>query len=65
MHFFKSTTHYFHQLAPNAKSTEVGDFPAIRWSQTAKFGFVPNEKMPKTFMSVAMDLPDYDSPFGS
>ncbi|XP_046556230.1 sialate O-acetylesterase-like [Haliotis rubra] len=55
----------FVQLAPNAKSSEVGDFPAIRWSQTAKFGFAPNEKMSKTFMAVAMDLPDYDSPFGS
>ncbi|XP_046342779.1 sialate O-acetylesterase-like [Haliotis rufescens] len=55
----------FVQLAPNAKSTDVGTFPALRWSQTADVGFVPNEKMPKTFMAVAIDLPDYDSPFGS
>ncbi|XP_067675099.1 sialate O-acetylesterase-like [Haliotis asinina] len=54
----------FVQLAPNAKSTEVGTFPALRWSQTADVGFVPNDKMPQTFMAAAIDLPDYDSPFG-
>ncbi|KAH0515522.1 sialate O-acetylesterase [Microtus ochrogaster] len=40
-------------------------FPEIRWHQTADFGFVPNLKMPNTFMAVAMDLCDWDSPFGS
>ncbi|XP_049981626.1 sialate O-acetylesterase [Alexandromys fortis] len=40
-------------------------FPEIRWHQTADFGFVPNLKMPNTFMAVAMDLCDRDSPFGS
>lgn len=39
-------------------------FPEIRWHQTADFGFVPNLKMPNTFMAVAMDLCDRDSPFG-
>ncbi|KAL1781576.1 sialate O-acetylesterase [Sigmodon hispidus] len=40
-------------------------FPEIRWHQTADFGSVPNLKMPNTFMAVAMDLCDRDSPFGS
>ncbi|OBS82249.1 hypothetical protein A6R68_23758, partial [Neotoma lepida] len=39
-------------------------FPEIRWHQTADFGSVPNLKMPNTFMAVAMDLCDRDSPFG-
>ena len=30
----------------------------IRWHQTADFGFVPNEKMPNTFMAVSMDTYD-------
>ncbi|XP_005069293.1 sialate O-acetylesterase isoform X1 [Mesocricetus auratus] len=48
-------------------STNMSDygFPEIRWHQTADFGFVPNLKMPNTFMAVAMDLCDRDSPFGS
>lgn len=50
-------------LAPNMKSDDIGVFPGIRWSQTAGFGFVPNQKMPQTFMAVAMDLPDYNSPY--
>uniref|UniRef100_A0A5F9CAI5 Sialate O-acetylesterase n=1 Tax=Oryctolagus cuniculus TaxID=9986 RepID=A0A5F9CAI5_RABIT len=40
-------------------------FPHIRWHQTADFGYVPNVKMPNTFMAVTMDLGDRDSPFGS
>uniref|UniRef100_A0A8C6R1K0 Sialate O-acetylesterase n=1 Tax=Nannospalax galili TaxID=1026970 RepID=A0A8C6R1K0_NANGA len=40
-------------------------FPQIRWHQTADFGFVPNLKMPNTFMAVTMDLCDRNSPFGS
>ncbi|KAL4688072.1 hypothetical protein H8957_004718 [Semnopithecus entellus] len=46
------------------KSSDDG-FPQIRWHQTADFGYVPNPKMPNTFMAVAMDLCDRDSPFGS
>ncbi|XP_003796927.1 sialate O-acetylesterase isoform X1 [Otolemur garnettii] len=42
-----------------------GGFPQIRWHQTADLGYVPNVKMPNTFMAVAMDLGDKDSPFGS
>nr|P82450.2 RecName: Full=Sialate O-acetylesterase; AltName: Full=Sialic acid-specific 9-O-acetylesterase; AltName: Full=Yolk sac protein 2; Contains: RecName: Full=Sialate O-acetylesterase small subunit; Contains: RecName: Full=Sialate O-acetylesterase large subunit; Flags: Precursor [Rattus norvegicus] len=45
-------------------SSDYG-FPEIRWHQTADFGSVPNPKMPNTFMAVAMDLCDRDSPFGS
>ncbi|KAM7051620.1 sialate O-acetylesterase isoform 2-T2 [Molossus nigricans] len=40
-------------------------FPQIRWHQTADFGHVPNLRMPNTFMAVAMDLCDRNSPFGS
>ncbi|KAJ6658674.1 hypothetical protein lerEdw1_019834 [Lerista edwardsae] len=44
---------------------ETGDsYPRIRWHQTADFGFVPNKKMPNTFMAVALDLCDDKSPFG-
>ncbi|ELK09798.1 sialate O-acetylesterase [Pteropus alecto] len=39
--------------------------PQIRWHQTADFGYVPNLRMPNTFMAVAMDLGDRNSPFGS
>ncbi|XP_041352047.1 sialate O-acetylesterase-like isoform X2 [Gigantopelta aegis] len=56
----------FVQLAPWEKDpTKVGGFPALRWSQTVKHGYVPNNKMADTFMAVAMDLPDFDSPYGS
>nr|XP_034347180.1 sialate O-acetylesterase isoform X2 [Arvicanthis niloticus] len=47
------------------KNSSDPGFPEIRWHQTADFGFVPNLKMPNTFMAVAMDLCDRDSPFGS
>ncbi|XP_024413174.1 sialate O-acetylesterase isoform X1 [Desmodus rotundus] len=40
-------------------------FPQIRWHQTADIGYVPNLRMPNTFMAVAMDLGDRTSPFGS
>ncbi|CAH1793510.1 unnamed protein product [Owenia fusiformis] len=35
------------------------NFPHIRWAQTARIGYVPNDVMPKTFMAVAMDTPDF------
>ena len=31
---------------------------AVRWGQTANYGFVPNPVMPNTFMSVAVDWGD-------
>uniref|UniRef100_A0AC11BYR4 Sialic acid acetylesterase n=2 Tax=Ovis aries TaxID=9940 RepID=A0AC11BYR4_SHEEP len=37
----------------------------IRWHQTADFGYVPNQRMPNTFMAVSVDLCDRNSPFGS
>ncbi|XP_057307116.1 sialate O-acetylesterase-like [Hydractinia symbiolongicarpus] len=41
----------------------VHGFPVIRWQQTAEYGYVPNPKLPNTFMAVALDLPDNKSPF--
>ncbi|XP_057604056.1 sialate O-acetylesterase isoform X2 [Hippopotamus amphibius kiboko] len=46
-------------------ATPDDGFPQIRWHQTADFGYVPNPRMPNTFMAVAMDLCDRNSPFGS
>ena len=37
----------------------------MRWHQTADYGSVPNVKMPNTFMAVATDLGDPQSPYGS
>ncbi|BFZ00309.1 hypothetical protein BsWGS_03347 [Bradybaena similaris] len=56
----------FVQLAPNDNrpDTSVG-FPDIRWHQTADHGFAPNPVIPNTFMAVAIDLPDFASPYGS
>ncbi|XP_060078693.1 sialate O-acetylesterase-like [Ylistrum balloti] len=48
----------------NDSSISTG-FPDIRWHQTADVGYVPNNRMPNTFMAVAMDLPDFKSPWGS
>ena len=42
---------------------DAGDFPSIRWKQTAEFGYVPNFKQPDVFMAIAMDLPDENSPY--
>nr|KAG5686966.1 hypothetical protein BaRGS_022967 [Batillaria attramentaria] len=53
------------QLAGNAHNDEVGTFPAERWAQTANYGYSPNPDLPNTFMAVAMDLPDFDSPYGT
>jgi sialate O-acetylesterase len=42
---------------------QLGNFltqttPELRWHQTADLGYAPNEKMPNTFMAMAMDTPD-------
>ncbi|XP_052764817.1 sialate O-acetylesterase-like [Mya arenaria] len=55
----------FVQLAPNANKTLHTGMPDLRWSQTAGYGYVPNPALPGVFMAVAMDLPDYDSPYGT
>ncbi|KAL3884153.1 hypothetical protein ACJMK2_030373 [Sinanodonta woodiana] len=56
----------FVQLAGNSNDTHrIGGFPDLRWAQTANYGYVPNTKLPNVFMSVAMDLPDFASPYGT
>ncbi|XP_012679496.2 sialate O-acetylesterase [Clupea harengus] len=55
----------FVQLSTWQKGSKLDGFPDIRWHQTADFGYVPNERMKRTFMAVAMDLPDADSTWGS
>ncbi|XP_011604824.2 sialate O-acetylesterase [Takifugu rubripes] len=51
----------FVQLSTYIKYSTDDSFPNIRWHQTADFGFAPNLRMQKTFMAVAMDLPDETS----
>ena len=41
------------------------DFAALRWSQTAGYGYVPNPAMPATFQAQAYDLPDELSAWGT
>ncbi|XP_073513483.1 sialate O-acetylesterase [Phyllobates terribilis] len=55
----------FVQLSTYLKSQQDDNYPVIRWHQTADYGYVPNPKMPNTFMAVAMDLGDETSPYGS
>ncbi|XP_044524297.1 sialate O-acetylesterase [Gracilinanus agilis] len=55
----------FVQLSSATSKQKDDGFPRIRWHQTADLGYVPNVRMPNTFMAVAMDLCDRDSPFGS
>uniref|UniRef100_A0A2C9LRX1 Sialate O-acetylesterase domain-containing protein n=1 Tax=Biomphalaria glabrata TaxID=6526 RepID=A0A2C9LRX1_BIOGL len=55
----------FVQLAPNHPSPgPTAGFADIRWHQTVDRGDVPNPDMPNVFMAVAMDLPDFNSPYG-
>ncbi|XP_067675338.1 sialate O-acetylesterase-like [Haliotis asinina] len=54
----------FVQLGPWRDNDTISTgFTDIRWHQTADYGFVPNARMKNTFMAVAMDLPDFTSPF--
>ena len=57
----------FLQLAPwrhpNNSDSDLS-FPAVRWAQTYNMGYTPNKALPKVFTAVAMDLPDFDSPYG-
>ncbi|XP_070189718.1 sialate O-acetylesterase-like isoform X2 [Littorina saxatilis] len=56
----------FVQLSGNSPDpTVVVGFPDIRWHQTADFGYTPNPRMTNVFMAVSMDLPDFNSPYGS
>ena len=53
------------QLSTYKKGSTDDSFPNIRWHQTADVGFVPNSRMHRTFMAVALDLPDEKSPYGT
>ncbi|WAR02034.1 SIAE-like protein [Mya arenaria] len=55
----------FSQLAPWRDQTAELGFSEIRWAQTFGFGFVPNPSLSSVFMAVAMDLPDFASPYGA
>ncbi|KAL2096066.1 hypothetical protein ACEWY4_008214 [Coilia grayii] len=55
----------FVQLSTWQKSSVDDGFPEIRWHQTADVGYVPNDRLHRTFMAVAVDLPDGHSPWGS
>ncbi|KAH3771385.1 hypothetical protein DPMN_172701 [Dreissena polymorpha] len=53
------------QLAPHRNVTGAHfGWPDIRWAQTGGYGYVPNPALKTVFMAVAMDLPDYASPYG-
>lgn len=61
-------THHRHvsmysQLCTFIKYSRDLGYPKIRWHQTANFGFAPNQRMRKTFMAVALDLPDESLPY--
>lgn len=49
------------RTAADSRSCDVG---VVRWGQTGNVGFVPNGRLPRTFMAVAVDLGDPSSPFG-
>lgn len=55
----------FVQLSTYLKNSTDESYPEIRWHQTADYGYVPNFRMKRTFMAVAMDLPDETSPYGT
>ncbi|BFZ25021.1 hypothetical protein BsWGS_28060 [Bradybaena similaris] len=56
----------FVQLSPYRPNPNISvGYPDIRWHQTADHGYVPNTDMLNVFMAVAMDLPDYNSTYGS
>ena len=40
-------------------------FVGVRWHQSHTVGFVPNIFLPRFFMAVTMDTPDFNSPQGS
>ncbi|XP_062409192.1 sialate O-acetylesterase-like [Sardina pilchardus] len=55
----------FVQLCTYDQGNVLDGFPEIRWHQTADFGYVPNKRMKRTFMAVALDLNDAASPWGT
>jgi sialate O-acetylesterase len=52
------------QLAPWRNQDIVDGFTNLRWSQTDSYGYVPNANMNNHFLAVAIDLPDFASPYG-
>ncbi|NWY43609.1 SIAE acetylesterase, partial [Sylvia atricapilla] len=54
----------FVQLSTYRRRSADDSFARLRWHQTADLGVVPNARMPNTFMAVAMDLGDEQSPYG-
>ena len=60
-----SNCQYVSQLAPDSQGDNPIGTSDIRWQQSYEFGYVPNDQLQRFFMAVAMDLPDYDSPYGS
>ncbi|NWI49157.1 SIAE acetylesterase, partial [Calyptomena viridis] len=55
----------FVQLSTYRRQSPDDSFARLRWHQTADLGVIPNARMPSTFMAVAMDLGDEQSPYGS
>jgi len=53
------------QLAPDRDQNIVNGFADVRWYQTDALGYTPNNRMNKFFLAVAIDLPDFGSPYGS
>jgi len=53
------------QLAPYRNQNILTGFPDVRWQQTDSLGYLPNKNMDRFFLSVAIDLPDFYSPYGS
>ncbi|XP_059144149.1 sialate O-acetylesterase-like isoform X2 [Physella acuta] len=54
----------FVQLSTSGPNNEDATYVDIRWHQTADFGTVPNKRLQRVFMAVALDLPDFDAPSG-
>ncbi|XP_075630885.1 sialate O-acetylesterase isoform X2 [Balearica regulorum gibbericeps] len=55
----------FVQLSSYRRQSPDDSFARLRWHQTADLGVVPNARLPRTFMAVAVDLCDERSPYGS
>jgi len=53
------------QLAPNGDNNNINGFADVRWYSTDAFGYTPNVNMAKFFIAVAIDLPDFASPYGA
>merc|ERR1712142_1121030 len=51
----------FVMLSTIKYGTSGTTYPRLRWHQTADYGFVPNEKMPNTFMATAVDTYDEEN----